>query len=94
MSDLNSKHNRFRTKKATFDEKTAPLDESRDCLAEELLKNINTTPIGRLLKEIAQMPEIRHDKVATLRNQLNRGEYNLNERLDLALDKVLEELIM
>ncbi len=69
------------------------LDASRDTVAEELLHNINNTPIGRLLKQIAKMPEIRQEKVSTMRNQINRGEYDLNERLDLALDKVLEELI-
>jgi negative regulator of flagellin synthesis FlgM len=92
MSDLNSKNNRHNHK-----DKSQPvgeqMDAGRDMLAEKLLHNINTTPIGRLLKEIAAMPEIRHEKVANVRNQLNRGEYDLNEHLDLALDRVLEELI-
>jgi hypothetical protein len=93
MSDLNSqnsRHNRKQTRKQIGE----PLDASRDLLAEELLNNINTTPIGRLLKEIAAMPEIRQEKVLNMRKQLNGGEYDLNRHLDLALDRVLEELIM
>lgn len=91
MSNLNNRNNSYNQKNEVDAE--IQLDASRDTLAEELLKNINTTPIGRLLKEIAQLPEIRQEKVASIRNKLNRDEYNLNERLDLALDRVLEELI-
>jgi hypothetical protein len=86
----NEMHNR----KNTRDEIDEQLDRGPDALAEELLDNINTTPIGRLLKRIAAMPEIRRKKVSSLRRQLNRGEYDLNTHLDAALDKVLEELLM
>ncbi len=34
------------------------LDASKDLLAEELLHNVNYTPIGKLLKKIAQLPEV------------------------------------
>lgn len=92
MPNLNAPNNRNgqHNANASIDKQ---LDASRDILAEELLTNITTTPIGKLLKQIAEMPEIRQEKVASVRNELNRGEYNLNERLDFALDRVLEELI-
>lgn len=63
-----------------------------DLLAEEILNTVNSTPIGQLLKKIAQMPEVRAEKVLTVRRKLNQGGYDLNHRLDVALDKVLEEL--
>ena len=85
----NNRHDQHRSK-ASIDKQ---LDASRDMLAEELLNNINATPIGRLLRQIAEMPEIRQEKVSNVRNQLKRGEYDLNEHLDFALDRVLEELI-
>jgi hypothetical protein len=92
MSNLNFQNSsNWDHAKKQFNEQ---LDPDRDMFAEELLNNINTTPIGRLLKQIATMPEIRQEKVSNVRNKLNRGEYNINERLDLALDRVLEELIM
>jgi hypothetical protein len=91
MSNLNASNNRYAQHLNINNDKQ--LDASRDMLAEELLHNITTTPIGRLLKQIAEMPEIRQEKVLNLRDQLKRGEYDINERLDLALDRVLEELI-
>jgi hypothetical protein len=65
----------------------------QDLLMEQILENINTTPIGQVLKKIASLPEVRKEKVLDVRQQLSKGKYRLNERLDIALDKVLEDLI-
>lgn len=65
---------------------------SDDLVMEQILDNINTTPIGQLLKKIASLPEVRKEKVLGVRRQLNDGNYDLNERLNIALDKVLEDL--
>ncbi len=65
---------------------------NEDLIMEQILENINTTPIGLVLKKIASLPEVRKEKVLHVRQQLTEGEYDLNERLDVALDKVLEDL--
>jgi hypothetical protein len=67
-----------------------PADE--DLLMEEILDNISTTPLGQVLKKIASLPEVRRDKVLEIRRRLTKGQYDLGERLDIALDKVLEDL--
>jgi hypothetical protein len=59
---------------------------------EQILDNLNNTPIGRVLKRIASLPEVRRRKVLDVRRRLTEGQYDLNECLDIALDKVLEEL--
>jgi len=38
------------------------------------------------------VPEVRKEKVLDVRQQLTEGKYELNEHLDVALDKVLEDL--
>ena len=68
------------------------LAAEQDLLMEQILENINTTPIGQVLKKIASLPEVRKEKVLDVRQQLIKGKYKLNERLDIALDKVLEDL--
>ena len=65
-----------------------------DLIMEHILENINNTPIGQVLKKIASLPEVRREKVLDVRQQLTEGQYSLNERLDVALDKVLEDLTM
>jgi len=50
------------------------------------------TPLGQVLKKIASLPELSKEKVLDVRHQLNEGLYDINDRLEVALDKVLEEL--
>ena len=68
----------------------ATVDE--DLTMEQILENIHNTPIGQVLKKIASLPEIRKEKILRIRRQLTEGKYNLDERLQTALDKVLEDL--
>ncbi len=68
------------------------LADDEDLLMEQILENINTTPIGQVLKKIALLPEVRKKKIMDVRQQLTEGKYDLKKRLDIALDKVLEEL--
>ena len=68
------------------------LADDEDLLMEQILENINTTPIGQVLKKIASLPEVRKKKIMDVRQQLTEGKYDLKERLDIALDKVLENL--
>jgi hypothetical protein len=70
----------------------ADLTPDQDLVMEQILDNIHHTPIGQVLKKIASLPEIRRQKVLTLRRQITEGRYDLTDRLDLALDRVLEDL--
>ena len=59
---------------------------------EQILDNIQNTPLGVVLKRIASLPEVRREKVLRVRRQITQGRYDLTERLDMALEKVLEDL--
>lgn len=69
------------------------LSADDDLVMEKILENMNSTPLGQVLKKIASLPEVRRQKVLNVRRQLTDGEYDINARLDAALDKVLEKLI-
>jgi hypothetical protein len=64
-----------------------------DMLMEEILNNLNSTPLGQVLKQIASLPEVRRKKVLNVRQQLTDNTYDLDRGLNVALDKVLEDLI-
>lgn len=68
------------------------LSRNEDMLMEQILENLNTTPVGKVLKRITSLPEVRKHKVLDIRKQLTEGGYNVNKRLDVAIDKVLEDL--
>lgn len=71
----------------------ADLSQDKDMVMEQILNNIHHTPLGQVLKKIASMPEVRRKKVLQLRREITEGKYDVADRLDMALDKVLEDLI-
>ena len=63
-----------------------------DVLMEQILENISTTPQGEVLKRIASLSDIRLFKVLDIRRQLTEGTYEVADRLDRAIDRVLETI--
>jgi hypothetical protein len=91
MPEFDAK-SRFKNENHQVDLPMEGLTAEEDLVMEQILNNINTTPIGQVLRKIASLPEIRREKVLDVRRQLTEGKYDLDERLDIALDKVLEYL--
>jgi len=91
MAQFNS-NSRFERENCRVDPAEQVLTTDNDVMMEQILDNINTTPIGQVLRKIASLPEVRKEKVLDVRRQLTEGKYDLDERLDVALDKVLEHL--
>jgi hypothetical protein len=91
MPEFNTK-SRFENENRRVNPPAEGLTADVDLVMEQILDNINTTPIGQVLRKIASLPEVRQEKVLDVRRQLTEGKYNLDERLDVALDKVLEYL--
>ncbi len=87
--DCSSRFNGQNHQVDSFEDNLAP---DKDLVMEQILENLNVTPIGQVLKKIASLPEVRQDKIIDLRRQLTEGKYEINEHLDIALDKVLEDL--
>ena len=63
-----------------------------DVLVEQILENRNTPSPEDALKMIASLPPIRRSKVLNIRRQIAAGSYEVANRLDQAIDRVLESL--
>ena len=85
-------NSRFQYQNCQIDPVSEVTSQDEDIMMEEILENLNNTPIGQVLKKIASLPEVRKDKVMYVRKQITSGKYDVNEHLDVALDKVLEDL--
>lgn len=55
--------------------------------------HVDISPLGQMLDGIGQLPEIRHERVEELRAQIASGAYETPEKLDVALDRMLDELL-
>ena len=94
MSEFNLRNRIVRHRKSVTEELRKSYDAETEPLASELLENISSTPIGRLLEMIAFLPEIRQEKVSSARVQIDDEQYDLGGNLDTAIDRVLEEMIV
>ncbi len=62
-----------------------------DALMEQILENLHTVPPGELSKKIASLSDIRQDKVLEIRRQLTERTYSVADRLDQAMDRLLDD---
>lgn len=53
---------------------------------------VEISPLGRMLDGIEGLPEIRHERVEEIRRQIAAGTYETTEKLDIALDRLIDEL--
>ncbi len=53
---------------------------------------VEISPLGQMLDGISRLPEIRHERVEEIRQQIASGVYETPEKLELALDRLLDEL--
>jgi negative regulator of flagellin synthesis FlgM len=53
---------------------------------------VEISPLGQMLDGISRLPEIRHEKVEEVRRQIAAGTYDTPAKLELALDRMLDEL--
>ena len=54
--------------------------------------HVEISPLGQMLDGISRLPEIRHEKVEEIRQQIASGTYETPEKIQIALDRLLDEL--
>ena len=53
---------------------------------------VEISEMGRLLDELSQLPEIRHEKVAEIRSRIEAQTYETPEKLEVTVERLLKEL--
>jgi negative regulator of flagellin synthesis FlgM len=54
--------------------------------------HVEISPLGQMLDGISRLPEIRHEKVEEIRRQIADGSYETPDKIQIALDRLLDEL--
>ena len=55
--------------------------------------DIQISTEARLLQQLSELPEIREDKVEEVRRKIADGEYDKDEHLQAAIERMIEESI-
>ena len=53
---------------------------------------VEISPLGQMLDGIGRLPEIRHERVEAIRSQIASGVYETPEKMELAMDRLLDEM--
>ena len=56
------------------------------------IDTVDISETGRLLEMASQLPDVRMDRVEQLRAQIAQGGYETSDKLDLALERLLDEI--
>ena len=54
--------------------------------------HVEISPLGQMLDGISRLPEIRHERVEAIRQQIAAGTYETPEKIQVALDRLMDEL--
>lgn len=53
---------------------------------------VEISPIARMMSEISALPDIRAERVAQVKAEIQAGTYITPEKLDIAIDRMLEDI--
>ena len=53
---------------------------------------VELSDVGTMMARLRELPEIRQEKVARIRAEIEAGTYETPERLEATIDRLLEEL--
>ena len=87
-------HSRMNSKAKTKSDRLAEIfNQESNRFTEEFEQSSAASPISQLLELISKLPEIRQEKVTAARRNIENNVYENQGRLDIAIDRVLEEII-
>ncbi|MEN6451223.1 MAG: flagellar biosynthesis anti-sigma factor FlgM [Thermoguttaceae bacterium] len=60
--------------------------------ASQIADEVDISDAARLVEQVQQMPEMREDRVEAVRQQIAAGTYETSDKLNIALDRLLDEI--
>ena len=55
---------------------------------------VEISEVAQLLVKLSELPEVHEDKVQELREAIARGDYETPDKIEVAVDRILEELAL
>ena len=60
--------------------------------AGQIQDELDISDAGQLVEQANELPAMRQDRVDQIRAQIANGDYETDEKLDVALDRLLDEI--
>ena len=59
---------------------------------EQIQDELEISEVGRTVEQAQQLPEVRQDRIDEIRAQIAAGTYETEEKLQIALERLLDEI--
>ena len=60
--------------------------------ATQIADEVDISDAARLVEQVQQMPEMREDRVEAVRRQIAEGTYETGDKLNAAVERLLDEI--
>ena len=70
----------------------APAQTAPSAPASYGVDQVDISPEANFVSQVRDLPDIRADKVAAIKAQITAGTYETDEKLDIALSRLLDEI--
>jgi len=58
----------------------------------QIVDQIDISEAAQLVEQVRQLPDIREDRVEAVRQQIAAGTYDTSDKLDAAIERLLDEI--
>jgi anti-sigma28 factor (negative regulator of flagellin synthesis) len=62
-------------------------------LMKQIMQSLRTTPRDEMLKRVISLPKNRRSKVLSIRRRIKDGTYQIDNRLDITVDRFLAQVM-
>ncbi len=69
-----------------------PAQPANDATAAPISDQLDISPAAQMAERIADLPDIRADRVAELRSAILNGTYETHDKLSTAVDRLFDEI--
>ena len=69
-----------------------PSEVDQSSTTERVVDQVQISEQAQYLEKLSQVPAIRHERIVEIQQQIEAGAYESIERLEIAVEKLLEEL--
>lgn len=71
---------------------TRPAANTQAAASSGISDQLDISSAGQLIDQMSQIPDIRQDRVSQLRSAIASGQYETDDKLSTALDRLLDEI--
>ena len=55
-------------------------------------EGVNISSMAQFMEEISKLPDVRIEKILKVKEQIAKGEYETEEKINIAIERILKEI--